>query len=371
MGRVVTRRDMLRGTLAAAAGVALGGCGVLAPRGAPAPRGRRLAPVLVSDDRVIRTVAGLRPFRPGGFVVRAESLGDKTLVHNYGHGGGGITLSWGSSALAAELASETEHRAAAVIGGGVMGLTTARLLQDRGFTVTIYARDLPPHTTSDIAGGQWSPYTVFDEDAAAPGFRETLSRAARLSHDSFQELVGARYGVRWIENYVLSQRPFPAERPFGELFPASRVLEPEENPFPAPHVRVFTTMLIEPPVFLRALLDDFLLRGGRIVVREFREPSELLALEEPLVANCTGLGSHALFGDRNLVPIKGQLVVLLPQPEVDYITLGAGFYMFPRTDGILLGGSHDRGEWSVAPEIEVTRRILDGNRAVFDRMETS
>ena len=55
-----------------------------------------LAPVKVDASRVIRTVAGLRPYRRSGFVVRAEPLGEKRLVHNYGHGGGGITLSWGS-----------------------------------------------------------------------------------------------------------------------------------------------------------------------------------------------------------------------------------------------------------------------------------
>ena len=52
---------------------------------------------------MIRTVAGLRPYRAAGFVVRAEALGDKRLVHNYGHGGAGITLSWGTSKLATEL----------------------------------------------------------------------------------------------------------------------------------------------------------------------------------------------------------------------------------------------------------------------------
>ena len=52
-----------------------------------------LMPVDVDASRVIRTVAGLRPYRKSGFVVRAEALGDKRLVHNYGHGGAGITLS--------------------------------------------------------------------------------------------------------------------------------------------------------------------------------------------------------------------------------------------------------------------------------------
>lgn len=91
----------------------------------------------VTPDQIIGARAGLRPFRPSGFVVRSEPYGDKTLVHNYGHGGCGITLSWGTADMVAKLALATPHRQAAVIGCGVIGLTTAGLLQDRGFTVTI------------------------------------------------------------------------------------------------------------------------------------------------------------------------------------------------------------------------------------------
>src|SRR5687768_8762754 len=86
----------------AAAGLALPGC-VARPRPPAALKPSCLPRVNVSAARIIRTVAGLRPYRPSGFVVRAEALGDKRLVHNYGHGGAGITLSWGSSRLATTL----------------------------------------------------------------------------------------------------------------------------------------------------------------------------------------------------------------------------------------------------------------------------
>src|SRR5206468_6660062 len=105
------------------------------------------------EDRIIRTVVGLRPFRSSGFVVRTEKLGEKTVVHNYGHGGGGITLSWGTSELAVDEAWKTGEKRFAVLGCGAVGLATARLLQQRGAEVTIYAKDLPPYTTSNIAGG--------------------------------------------------------------------------------------------------------------------------------------------------------------------------------------------------------------------------
>ena len=336
----------------------------------PAPQ-RAFAKVHVAPDRVIRAITGLRPFRPSGFVVRAERVDDRTIVHNYGHGGGGITLSWGSSALAVDLAAAAAQPRVAVIGCGVMGLTTARLLQDRGFEATIYAKDLSPNTTSNVAGGQWSPFTVFDEEFATPGFRQQLERAARLSNRYFQNLVGDTYGVRWIENYVLRDTPPSAQQqpnPIRDLFFASEVLPRDQHPFAASYVSRFTTMLIEPPVFLPAITRDFLLRGGRIHVREFREARDVFQLEEKVVVNCAGLGARALFGDAELTPIKGQLAILLPQPEVDYIMLKGDYYMFPRRDGIVLGGTHDRDEWRLDVDPVVTDRILANHRAIFEAM---
>ena len=132
------------------------------------------------QSRLIRAVAGLRPFRRQGFVVRAEALGDKRLVHNYGHGGGGITLSWGTSKLAAELGLMGHSGPVAVLGSGVVGLSTARLVQEAGFGVTIYAAALPPDTTSNIAGGQFHPFSVFREGTSHAGVHGAVHPRARL-----------------------------------------------------------------------------------------------------------------------------------------------------------------------------------------------
>ena len=119
----------------AAAGLAMSGCATTRRPEigcSPLPR------TLVDESRIIRTVAGLRPYRSAGFVVRREALGETALVHNYGHGGAGITLSWGSSRLATQLGLPGHSGPVAVIGSGVMGLTTARLVQEAGFAVRIY-----------------------------------------------------------------------------------------------------------------------------------------------------------------------------------------------------------------------------------------
>src|SRR5438132_6123068 len=92
------RRDFLRGALATSAAVIAARSRALAFNAE-----RHFAPVKVSRDRIIREVVGLRPYRAEGFVVEAERIGPKLLVHNYGHGGAGITLSWGTASLAVDL----------------------------------------------------------------------------------------------------------------------------------------------------------------------------------------------------------------------------------------------------------------------------
>jgi hypothetical protein len=117
-------------------------------------------------------------------------------------------------------------------------------------------------------------------------------------------------------------------------------------------------MIIEPPVYLRCLLRDFYNAGGRVVVKEFNDRQEVMRLPEPVIFNCSGLGTRALFGDEKLIPARGQLEVLMPQPEIDYGYIGAG-HMFPRSDGLLLGGTFDREDWSLAVNPDHSRSILN------------
>jgi D-amino-acid oxidase len=43
--------------------------------------------------------------------------------------------------------------------------------------------------------------------------------------------------------------------------------------------------------------------------------------------------------------------------------------MSPRRDGILLGGTFERGNWTLEPELEAEKRILEGHREFFDAMQ--
>ncbi|MDT9601007.1 FAD-dependent oxidoreductase [Sphingosinicella rhizophila] len=364
------RRHVIRSAMLAAGGMAFSGC----TTGGARPQRPGLAtaclhPVKVSADRIIRTEAGLRPYRASGFVVRAEPVGAARVIHNYGHGGAGISLSWGSSKLATELGLPGHSGAVAVIGAGVMGLTTARLVQEAGFPVTVYAASLPPGTTSNIAGGQWLPAGHYREHAVTPEWQRQYRAAADYSWRRFQIMVGDDYGIRWLPTYTEADAPRPPLLP--TFPPINRLLTTEEHPFPLESVVRFDTMYIEAGRFLRRLMQDIRIGGGSIQVRSFASPAEIAALPEKLVFNCTGLGARQLFGDEGMHPVRGQLAILLPQPEVDYAFMGDAGYMFPRADGIILGGTYEHGQWSPETDPRTIDGIIASHRHLFEAFRCS
>ncbi len=322
-----------------------------------------LAPVIADESRIIRTMAGLRPYRRQGFVVRVDQLGDKRLVHNYGHGGAGITLSWGTSKLAAELGLPGHAGSAAVIGSGVVGLSTARLVQEAGFPVTIYTAALPPDTTSNIAGGQFHPAYAFNEGDVTPNFMAQFTRALDYSWRRFQIMVGEDYGIRWLPTYV--ETDGPEAKTIATFPPINRMLTSAENPFPWDGTLRYDTMYVETGRYLRQMIRDVQIAGGKIDVRKFATPAEIAALPESLVFNCTGLGSRDLFDDQDLHPARGQLAILEPQPEVQYAFTGGPGYMFPRPDGIILGGTFEVDQWDTTPDPATISRIVDRHKAFF------
>jgi D-amino-acid oxidase len=331
--------------------------------------------VRVSSDREIRTVVGLRPFRPSGFRVAKEMIGETAVVHNYGHGGGGITLSWGTSKLAVDLGLPGHVGPVAVLGCGAVGLATARLAQEAGFAVTIYTKAMPPETTSNIAGGQWMPVTVYDSDKTlTTEFMQQFVAAARYGYRRYQIMTDPKYGIRWMRNFRISETPWESAGRGGlmgqisDLLPESKDLPAGMHSFGNRYVQQFDGMIIEPPIYLPSMLADVRIAGGKVVVQELKGLDEVRALPEKLVFNCTGLGAKALFGDEELTPIRGQLTMLLPQPEVTYATVYENTYMFSRRDGVVLGGTHEMGDWNLQPDLTTKAAILAKQAKLFAGM---
>jgi len=264
-------------------------------------------------------------------------------------------------------------------------LTTARQLQRRGFEVTIYAMAVPPNTTSNMSLAGFTPTSGLVERRTTE-WDAQFRRAAEIAYTQLQLLTRPEYGISWIYSYS------PAENLPGQgggtrgpntLLPdqlrtGQVLLEPGRHPFPTKYAVQRTTMRIEPSIYLDALVRDFLLWGGHIVIRKFDTPRDLMTLTESLIVNCTGLGAQTIFKDEELVPLKGQLTHFVPQPEVNYQTNGGlqsptipgdiGIHMMPRSDGIALGGTSERGVWSLEPNEEARRKIVDAHIELFTAM---
>jgi len=380
------RRTLLKVGSMAAIGAGFAGCAARTPARTSSRPPIALAPVNVSWSRVIRTTVGLRPFRPSGFVLRAEKVDGRTVIHNYGHGGAGMSLSWGCGQRAADMALEASAagaRRAAVVGCGAVGLAAARQLQRRGFDVTIYAAAVPPDTTSNMSLAGFTPTSsVVALESRTPEWEAQFRDVVEIAYRQLQLLVGRGYGVSWLYNYSPLDDPRAAGGT-NTLLPAHlqgerEILGPGEHPLPAAYAARRPELRIEPSIYLEAMVRDVVLFGGRIVIRRFADRADLLTIGEPVIVNCSGLGARELAGDQELIPLKGQLTALVPQPEVDYATTGAGrvsadmpgggLHMMPRSDGIMLGGTREQGIWTLEPNQDELKRVVEGHRRFFAAM---
>ena len=387
------RREFLEaGALTALAGLT-SGCAarktvaVAAPPPAPPARPSiSLALPRISFERVIRTTVGLRPHRDSGFVLKPEMFDTKTVIHNYGFGGAGMSLAWGCGAMAADMALQHNERRAAVLGCGSPGLTAARQLQRRGFDVTIYTMTVPPDTTSNMSMAGFTPTTaLIANEKRTPAWDAQFRQAAEISYRQLQLLVGAPgYGVYWIDSYNATDDPNPPRPAAGaesDLLPEHlrtgrdrEVFGPGEHPFPTKFAVRTSALAIEPSLYMDKLVRDFVFFGGKIVIRKFDTPRDLMSLSESVIVNCTGLGSKTLFNDDELTPIKGQLTVCVPQPDVNYRASGrmpgstVGASINPRSDGITVGNMMDRGNWSLDVNEDVRRQNVEAAMRFFAAM---
>jgi glycine/D-amino acid oxidase-like deaminating enzyme len=378
---MMDRRTLLKNGSMALVGLSVGACARRAEMRVTTPRRPRvnLAPVRVSWDRVIRTTVGLRPHRDSGFVLKAEAFDGKTVIHNYGHGGAGMSLAWGTGLMATELALQHLDRRLAVLGCGSVGLTAARQAQRRGFDVTIYTMSVPPDTTSNMSMAGFTPVSgLISPERRTPEWDAQFRRAAEISYRELQLLAGREYGVYWIDGYSATDNPTQTQGgrggDTGDLLPDHlrtnrhrEVLGPGEHPFPSKYAVRTPNLSIEPSIYLDTLVRDFVRYGGKIVIRRFDTPRDLMSLTEPVIINCTGLGAKKLFNDEELVPVKGQLTFLVPQSEVTYRMSGAGG-MNPRNDGIVIGNLMDRGNWSLEPDPDVRKRVVENAMQFFAAM---
>ncbi len=233
-----------------------------------------------------------------------------------------------------------------VVGGGVVGLTTAVTLAERGLRVRVWSRDPAGATTSAVAGALWWPYRIEPAERVGDWSLETLA--------VYEELSGApeETGVRRVAGLHAGER-FAA---LGDW--AAGLKDAVEVP---EGLRV-TLPLLDMPVHLAWLEQRLVAAGGAVerrTVTGFGEAAEL----SPVVVNCTGLGARELVPDAGVRPVRGQLVAVENPGIEEWYTeadpaSAATTYFFPQPGRLVLGGTAEADDPRTEPDPETAREIV-------------
>jgi D-amino-acid oxidase len=317
------------------------------------------------DENIISTKVGLRPLRTKGIRIEIEPLFDKNVIHNYGHGGAGISLSFGSVQESIRLMEEmapSKDETIAILGAGVIGLATANQLLERGYRVSIYSSEFSPFTTSEVAAGLWDVYGVEKG--------EDTKRAERMntaSYDYFAGLAQALFpGISFVDAYLFGW-PQDAFQNRSDVSFKDVVWSDGR----AMHSSYQRMIIIETPSYIKHLNDTATALGADFIERDFQAATDLESLEEKTVFNCLGLGAAKVFNDPFLVPVRGQLIQFKKQDGIVYVAAikpsiaNTYICLFPYRDSYILGGSYEVGEDSLAPTSEIRDAILAQAREFF------
>lgn len=362
------RRAVLAGALGAAGMLAL-------PRPLRAATRPQLVPMRVSLDQLIDVKCCIRPLRAAGPNLSAETVGRKLVIHNYGHGGSGWSLSWGSAEVAVGKALSVLPSSVAVVGCGIVGLTSAVVAQRAGLDVTIYAREMIERTRSFRASGSYTPGSrIALAGPAGAQFPAEWEQMARFSWKMFRTFLGLPgKPVEFADSYAVSLTPIerrtyppdPAitdsyetkglpqqnsefahlDSRIRDIVPQSVPLSAEENPFGTPYATRSSQMHFNFPAYAKMLLDEFFGRGGKFERRNFENPSDLAALPEDVVIHATGYAARDLWRDKTIIPVRGQTAWLVPQPEANYSLRFSNMSLLSKADGIvLMNNNPDMGD---------------------------
>lgn len=256
-----------------------------------------------------------------------------------------------------------------VIGCGVSGLTSAIRLAEAGFRVRVVTRELPGETTSAVAAAFWHPYRVGADERVLAWSRRSLEVFFELARDTAS-------GVVVTELVELFREPVadPWWRPAVRQFRRAR--GDELAPIAGGRYAdgwVARVVRAETPVYLPWLVERLGHLGGTVEVRP-RGVGELAELtgEADLLVHCTGLAARHLAGDRELYPIRGQVVLVdnpgLERALVDEEDPEAPSYIIPRRRDVVLGGTAEEGVFSTTPDPATRVRILESTRQLEPRL---
>ncbi|MFN0064692.1 MAG: FAD-dependent oxidoreductase [Chlamydiales bacterium] len=322
----------------------------------------------ISKENIIGTNVGIRPFRKTGVRIEAEQIEDKLIIHNYGHGGSGFTLSFGGVQEVLEILAnhDTASKTVAILGAGVVGLTAAYDLLEKGYEVQIYSDKWSPNLTSNVAAGIWSPLS-FPKDLSEEK-KQLHLRMQKNSECRFLKSIGEFpefIGVRLIPSYSFENQASPVSDREKQK---EEIIAHFDNGVTKNGRRVYE-LGIDGQLFMNDLYLKVKQKGARLRPCHFESLEDVLTLNEPIIINCTSMGSIKLFNDQEFIPVRGQLVYFNYQQNIDYLYFhdidtdlsdpNIFFVaLYPWSDRMILGGVYEQDKQEPVVSQDVIDKII-------------
>ena len=210
-----------------------------------------------------------------------------------------------------------------VLGGGVVGLTTAIHLQSLNYRVVLVSRAIPSvpvePNTSPKAGAFWRSFATPNDTR--------LQGLDKLTYEAFGRMVdqyGPEIGLCRLPVFEFWRQEKDVDRiVFNEYVKDFRLLSRDEcSQVGMAGGFTYESININVPVYLAYLEKKFIESGGEIVLEEVRHIEDLVKYAH-IVVNCSGIGARSLVEDPDVHPIKGQTIIV-QAPQVKRTVLGNG-----------------------------------------------
>lgn len=240
-----------------------------------------------------------------------------------------------------------------VVGSGITGLTSAIRLQEKNFRVRIIAREGYDKTLSSKVGAIWFPFEVRPAKKA--------NRWAAMAYTRYEQEQQPDNGISFIP--FLTAYNAGSNTAWTQLLPEGKVRKATASELPGGMDMAYISIvpLAEPPKYLPHLFERFLKNGGEFEERTVSSLHEMASLNT-LVVNCTGLGAKALCNDKDLHPMRGQILrsrkMNLPSCA-NSTNKGALSYVITRSEDCIIGGTDYEHDWNTNIEKSDTRLILE------------
>ncbi|XP_078049204.1 D-aspartate oxidase-like [Augochlora pura] len=256
----------------------------------------------------------------------------------------------------------------AVVGAGIIGVTSAVAVKNAfpQFVVHVYADEFSPDTTGDGSAGMLLPYLLGDTPVDKVLKWTEITR--RWFEDSWRSGQAPEMGIALLPacRVISDPREAPDSSWTKVVYGAHKLSPMELERLNKDHGASykdgwsFLTYIGEPARLLPWLMEKFVKSGGVFHKRKIENLHELIdGNGYDMVINCSGLGARYLAADNTVTPVRGHVARATTSgtSHIFLVSDDDSYYIIPNYEVMVLGGTHQEGDYDRTPREEDTRRL--------------